>query len=276
MTIKVAATQMGLQLGSRCQSAACRGNGARCRGPGRPGRSDTRAVRDAVLLAWTRPTSTTSSRARLPRNPTVNWARELAAELDLVLPVSVFERANNALYNAMVMVDADGSVLGTYRKTHIPDAPGYAEKYYFNPGDSGFQVWPTRYGKIGTLICWDQWFPEAARILALKGAELILYPTAIGSWAERRGHHGAASLADRHAGACGGECRACGRLQPHRRRTGRELQPALLRLLLHLRPQGTDAADGKRGPAGSSGPGTRPASGDGLPAELEPLPRPAA
>lgn len=115
-------------------------------------------------------------------NPTVGWASGLAAELDLVLPVSVFERANNALYNSMVMIDADGSVLGTYRKTHIPDAPGYAEKYYFNPGDTGFQVWPTRYGKIGTLICWDQWFPEAARILTLKGAELILYPTAIGSW----------------------------------------------------------------------------------------------
>jgi N-carbamoylputrescine amidase len=118
-------------------------------------------------------------------NPTVHWAREMAAELNVVLPVSLFERANNALFNSIVMIDADGAILGTYRKTHIPDSPGYAEKYYFNPGDSGFQVWQTRYGTIGTLICWDQWFPEAARILALKGAELILYPTAIGSWPNR-------------------------------------------------------------------------------------------
>ena len=115
-------------------------------------------------------------------NPTVAWASELAAELGVVLPVSVFERANNALYNSLVMIDADGSVLGIYRKTHIPDSPGYSEKFYFNPGDTGFIVWKTRFGSIGTLICWDQWFPEAARILTLKGAELILYPTAIGSW----------------------------------------------------------------------------------------------
>ena len=107
----------------------------------------------------------------------------MAAELKIVLPLSVFERANNAFYNSLVMIDADGAVLGTYRKTHIPDSPGYAEKYYFNHGDTGFQVWQTHYGNVGTLICWDQWFPEAARILALKGADIILYPTAIGSWA---------------------------------------------------------------------------------------------
>lgn len=115
-------------------------------------------------------------------NATVRWASDLAAELGVVLPVSVFERSNNALYNSLVMIDADGSNLGTYRKTHIPDSPGYSEKYYFNPGDTGYVVWKTRFGAIGTLICWDQWFPEAARILTLKGAELILYPTAIGSW----------------------------------------------------------------------------------------------
>jgi len=114
-------------------------------------------------------------------NQTVRHMTALAKELEVVLPVSVFERANNALFNTLVMVDADGSILGKYRKTHIPDAPGYSEKYYFNPGDSGYPVWNTRYAKIGALICWDQWFPEAARILALKGAELILYPSAIGS-----------------------------------------------------------------------------------------------
>ncbi len=114
-------------------------------------------------------------------NPTVQQMSALAAELEVVLPVSVFEKANNALFNTLVMIDADGSILGKYRKTHIPDAPGYSEKYYFNPGDTGYPVWQTKYGKIGALICWDQWFPEAARILALKGAELILYPSAIGS-----------------------------------------------------------------------------------------------
>jgi N-carbamoylputrescine amidase len=117
-------------------------------------------------------------------NPTVTAMSDLASELEVVLPVSVFERANNAFYNSLVMIDADGRSLGVYRKTHIPDAPGYSEKYYFNPGDTGFPVWQTRHAKIGTLICWDQWFPEPARILALKGAELLLYPTAIGSLAD--------------------------------------------------------------------------------------------
>lgn len=115
-------------------------------------------------------------------NTAVRWASSLAAELGIVLPVSVFERSNNALYNSLVMIDADGLILGTYRKTHIPDSPGYSEKFYFNPGDTGFVVWRTRFGAIATLICWDQWFPEAARVLTLKDAELILYPTAIGSW----------------------------------------------------------------------------------------------
>ena len=114
-------------------------------------------------------------------NPAVQRMRKLAAELRVVLPVSIFERANNALYNSLVMIDADGEILGVYRKSHIPDGPGYREKYYFNPGDTGFRVWPTRYGRIGAAICWDQWFPEAARILALKGADVICYPTAIGS-----------------------------------------------------------------------------------------------
>lgn len=114
-------------------------------------------------------------------HPVVETMRRLAAELSVVLPISFFERANAAHYNSMAMVDADGSVLGVYRKAHIPDGPGYQEKFYFNPGDTGFQVYPTRYGAVGCAICWDQWFPEVARIMALKGAELLLYPTAIGS-----------------------------------------------------------------------------------------------
>ena len=114
-------------------------------------------------------------------NPAVKRMSKLAAELKVVLPVSIFERANNALYNSLVMIDADGAQLGTYRKSHIPDGPGYREKYYFSPGDTGFRVWDTKVGKVGAAICWDQWFPEAARILALKGADVICYPTAIGS-----------------------------------------------------------------------------------------------
>jgi N-carbamoylputrescine amidase len=106
---------------------------------------------------------------------------DLARELGVVLPVSFFERGNNAYFNSVAIVDADGRTLGLYRKTHIPDGPGYQEKFYFSPGDTGFRVWDTRVGRIGVGICWDQWFPECARIMALKGAELLLFPTAIGT-----------------------------------------------------------------------------------------------
>lgn len=105
----------------------------------------------------------------------------LAKELGVVLPVSFFERAGPAAFNSVAMVDADGEVLGLYRKSHIPDGPGYTEKFYFSPGDTGFRVWNTAVGRIGVGICWDQWFPECARTMALLGAEVLLYPTAIGS-----------------------------------------------------------------------------------------------
>jgi N-carbamoylputrescine amidase len=114
-------------------------------------------------------------------HPVLARMAALAAELQVVLPVSFFERANNAYYNSLAMIDADGKTLGTYRKSHIPDGPGYQEKYYFNPGDTGFRVWQTRYATIGSGICWDQWFPECARAMALMGAEILFYPTAIGS-----------------------------------------------------------------------------------------------
>jgi N-carbamoylputrescine amidase len=117
----------------------------------------------------------------LDENPTISHFQKVAAELNVVLPLSVYERAGNALFNTVVMVDADGSQMGVYRKSHIPDGPGYSEKFYFSPGDTGFRVWATRHGRIGVGICWDQWFPEAARAMALQGAECILYPTAIGS-----------------------------------------------------------------------------------------------
>jgi N-carbamoylputrescine amidase len=114
-------------------------------------------------------------------HPVVERMQKLAAELEVVLPVSFFERAQSAYYNSLAVVDADGTIVGMYRKSHIPDGPGYQEKFYFNPGDTGFQAWQTRYAAIGAGICWDQWFPEAARVMCLKGAELLFYPTAIGS-----------------------------------------------------------------------------------------------
>ena len=114
-------------------------------------------------------------------HPVIALMAKLAKELNAVLPVSFFERAGQAHFNSLAMVDADGSTLGIYRKSHIPDGPGYQEKYYFTPGDTGFKVWQTRFAKIGCGICWDQWFPEAARAMALMGAEALLYPTAIGS-----------------------------------------------------------------------------------------------
>ena len=117
----------------------------------------------------------------LDSHPTVERFAALARELAVVLPVSVFERAGTVYYNSVVMVDADGARLGVYRKSHIPDGPGYTEKFYFTPGDTGFKVWATRAGEVGLGICWDQWFPEAARAMALAGAEILLYPTAIGS-----------------------------------------------------------------------------------------------
>lgn len=122
------------------------------------------------------------SKARpLAGHPTVEHFAALARELNVVLPVSFYERSGNEQFNSCAIVDADGSILGVYRKSHIPDGPGYSEKYYFRPGDTGFRVWDTAVGRIGVGICWDQWFPEVARAFALAGAEVILYPTAIGS-----------------------------------------------------------------------------------------------
>lgn len=117
----------------------------------------------------------------LEDNPAVQRFRKVAAELRVVLPISFFEREGNVTYNSVAVIDADGSVLGVYRKTHIPDDHFYQEKFYFTPGNTGFRVWDTAYGKIGVGICWDQWFPETARCMALMGAQLLLYPTAIGS-----------------------------------------------------------------------------------------------
>ncbi len=114
-------------------------------------------------------------------HPAVKAIAPLAGELGVVIPISIFEREGPHYYNSVVMADADGSLLGVYRKSHIPDGPGYQEKYYFRPGDTGFKVWDTRFGRLGVGICWDQWYPETARAMALQGAEVLFYPTAIGS-----------------------------------------------------------------------------------------------
>lgn len=115
------------------------------------------------------------------RHPCVLAMQALSAELDVAIPTSIYEREGPHTFNSLVMIDAGGVLMGVYRKSHIPDGPGYQEKYYFRPGDTGFKVWDTRFGRIGVGICWDQWYPEAARAMALQGAELLMYPTAIGS-----------------------------------------------------------------------------------------------
>jgi N-carbamoylputrescine amidase len=117
----------------------------------------------------------------LQANPLMARFADLARDLGVVIPVSFFERSGPAFFNSVAMLDADGTVLGVYRKSHIPQGPGYEEKFYFSPGDTGFKVWDTAFGRIGVGICWDQWFPECARAMALMGAEMLLYPTAIGS-----------------------------------------------------------------------------------------------
>lgn len=114
-------------------------------------------------------------------NAAINHFKKVAADLHVVLPISFYEKAGNTTFNSVAVIDADGTILGTYRKTHIPDDHYYQEKFYFTPGDTGFKVWDTAYAKIGVGICWDQWFPESARCMALDGAELLFYPTAIGS-----------------------------------------------------------------------------------------------
>lgn len=114
-------------------------------------------------------------------HPCVKAIIPIAKELNIVVPVSIYEKDGPRYYNSVVIIDADGEILGTYRKSHIPDGPGYMEKYYFRPGDTGFKVWNTKFAKIGVGICWDQWYPECARAMMLKGAEILFYPTAIGT-----------------------------------------------------------------------------------------------
>ncbi|MGK2912404.1 MAG: N-carbamoylputrescine amidase [Sphingobium sp.] len=129
-------------------------------------------VEDEALFATAQPVES---------HPAVLAMQRLAKELEIYIPTSFFERDGHHHYNSLAMIDDQGEIMGVYRKSHIPDGPGYEEKYYFRPGNSGFKVWKTRYGTIGVGICWDQWYPESARVMALMGAEILLYPTAIGS-----------------------------------------------------------------------------------------------
>jgi N-carbamoylputrescine amidase len=129
-------------------------------------------VEDDALFATARP---------LGEHPSVRAMQALAGRLKVAIPTSFFERDGHHYYNTLAMIDADGEILGTYRKSHIPDGPGYEEKFYFRPGNDGFKVWDVCGTRIGVGICWDQWYPETARVLALMGAELLFFPTAIGS-----------------------------------------------------------------------------------------------
>ncbi|WP_294131334.1 N-carbamoylputrescine amidase [Sphingobium sp.] len=129
-------------------------------------------VEDEALFARAQP---------VDEHPAVQEMRKLAKDLGVYIPTSFFERDGQHHYNSLAMIDDQGEIMGVYRKSHIPDGPGYEEKYYFRPGNTGFKVWPTRYGTIGVGICWDQWYPECARVMALMGAEMLFYPTAIGS-----------------------------------------------------------------------------------------------
>ena len=168
-------------------------------------------------------------------HPTVEHFTAVAAELGVVLPLSVYERANHATYNTVVIVDADGSLLGTYRKSHIPDGPGYTEKYYFNPGDTGFRVWRTEHGVVGVGICWDQWFPESARCMALMGAEVLCYPTAIGSEPPDPTWDSSGALAAGDARPRRRQPHAARRLQPRRVRTRCDDGDHVLRVVVHRR-----------------------------------------
>ena len=171
-------------------------------------------------------------------NPAVRYFQRVCASLGVVIPVSFYERDVNRLFNSVAMIDADGSILGVYRKTHIPDDHFYQEKFYFTPGDTGFKVFDTAYGKVGVGICWDQWFPETAGAMAVEGAEILLYPTAIGSEpilsTDSMPHRRRCMQV--HSGACG-----CS--EPGRRGTGRamcrkcrtEFFPCFLRFIFYHR-----------------------------------------
>ena len=212
----------------------------------------------------------------IAENTAIQRLAKVARELKVVLPLSVFERAHNAYFNTLVMVDADGETLGIYRKSHIPESPGYHEKFYFSPGDTGFKVWPTRYGTLGVAVCWDQWFPETARAMAVQGADMLCFPTAIGSepqdptldsryhWQRTMQGHAAANIMPLVASNRIGT------------ETGREARDHLLRPFLHRRPHRRRHRPGRRPQRAGAHRELRPRRDPPLPACLGRVPRPAA
>ena len=167
-------------------------------------------------------------------HPSVRAMAKLAKQLGVAIPTSFFERDGSHFYNTLAMIDANGEILGTYRKSHIPDGPGYQEKYYFRPGNTGFKVWDVFGVRIGVGICWDQWYPECARAMALMGAEMLFYPTAIGAGATGRYARHKAYVAARDGGPRGQQLYASHRRQPRReRRRPRRCSTEILRYKLH-------------------------------------------
>ena len=186
--------------------------------------------------------------APMAGHPLIARFADLARELGVVLPCCYFEKAGQVFFNSCAMIDADGRVLGNYRKSHIPQGPGYEEKYYFSPGDTGFKVWDTAMGRVGLAICWDQWFPEAARAMALMGAEMLLYPTAIGSEPPAPATT-ASRIGKRDAGPCGGQHHAGRRIEPHRARSGTgRARGDVLWVKLHRRSHRSAGGQGVAGP----------------------------
>ena len=152
----------------------------------------------------------------MAQHPSVIAMQELAARLKVAIPTSFFERDGHHYYNTLAMIGPDGAIIGSYRKSHIPDGPGYEEKFYFRPGNDGFKVWDVFGARIGIGICWDQWYPETARCLALLGAEVLLFPTAIGSEPKDEGLDTSRMWRRAMDGPCGVQLPAGGRRQPHR------------------------------------------------------------
>ncbi len=215
------------------------------------------------------------ARSRRRRRGGDAHARRSRASSAVVVPVSFFERAGQAYYNSVAVIDADGALLGVYRKSHIPDGPGYEEKFYFRPGDTGFRVWPTRFGTLGVGICWDQWFPESARAMMLLGAEVLFYPTAIGSephdpdldtrdpWQRAMVGHAVSNVVPVVAANRIGRRGRAGllRLVLHRRRAGRQARGAGPdRRGRHRRPPSTSAPSSARALPGASSATAGPSS----------------
>ena len=273
--VTVAATQMACEWDRRRNLERAEHLVRTAAGRGAPRDPAPGAVRDALLLQGPGPPPFRLAQP-LEGSPLIAKMSRLAAELGVVLPISFFERANNAYFNSLTVIDADGRVLGVYRKSHIPDGPGYQEKFYFNLGDTGFRVWQTKAGVIGVGICWDQWFPEAARIMALLGAELIFYPTAIGSEPHDTGYDSRDHWQRVMQGHAAANMIPVDRVEPHRHRGGDDRDAHLLRQLVHRRQPRRQGRGGAARGRGGADRHLRPRRPREPARRLGPVPRPAA